>query len=255
MFGSPEHTAYDLHFRLLNIPVRIHPLFWLVSAMIGGRGDLTSALVFVGCVFVSILVHEFGHGLSSRWLGSEPEGIVLYSMGGLCYSHLDRRTPWKKIVMIFCGPGAGFLLFLLVVAILNLLYGIHPADALAVIGIGQGDIMEVRQRLPESRLIRLIVPQMLWINLLWGLFNLLPLWPLDGGQITSTFLGKVNPRDGERWGHIIALLTAAAIVMWAISREDYYIAVFVGFIGFMNYQILQSMHDSYRANRDSDWGR
>lgn len=68
MLGSPEITAYDLRFRLLNIPVRVHPLFWLIMLFISGLADidLKLALVFVACAFFSILVHEFGHGLSAR---------------------------------------------------------------------------------------------------------------------------------------------------------------------------------------------
>ena len=255
MFGSPDQTAYDLRFRILSIPVRVHPLFWLITAMIGGRNELGPTLLFIACVFVSILVHELGHGLSSRWLGSEPNGIVLYSMGGLCYSHLDGRNPWKKIIMIFCGPGAGFLLFFLVLLALKAVYGINPYDSLALIRVSDGSIRQVLMRMPPSPSAIEVAHDMLWINLFWGIFNLLPLWPLDGGQIVSTFLGKVNPRNGERWGHVIALFTAAGLAIWAFSAGQIFTAVFVGFIGFTNFQILQSMHDSHRSKSDSDWGR
>lgn len=63
MFGVPE-TPYDLRFQLLGMPVRVHPLFWLVAAMLGWRNEnIPLVLIWVGCVFVSILVHEYGHGL------------------------------------------------------------------------------------------------------------------------------------------------------------------------------------------------
>ena len=39
MLGMPEPTAYDLRFRLLGIPVRVHPLFWIVMAVMGGGGE------------------------------------------------------------------------------------------------------------------------------------------------------------------------------------------------------------------------
>ena len=74
MLGMPEPTAYDLRFRFLGIPVRVHPLFWLVTAMLGWRGSRTSRsiLIWIGCVFVSILVHEYGHGLMSRLFRCSP---------------------------------------------------------------------------------------------------------------------------------------------------------------------------------------
>lgn len=255
MFGSPEHTAYDLRFRLLNIPVRVHPLFWLITAMIGGSQPFRFTLIWIACVFVSIIVHEFGHGLAARRLGGEPSEIVLYSMGGLCFSRLDRPTPLKEILVSAAGPAAGFALAALVLVALNARYGIHPFDALAFIGLGNGNVNEVYDRLPQTEIAQSFVLYLLWINCFWGIFNLFPIWPLDGGQIAMSFLRAVNPLNGVRWAHVVALLTAGAVSLWAISRQSYPTALFVGFIGYMNYQILQTMHDSYRSTRDSGWGR
>ncbi len=56
MLGAAE-TPYDLRFRLLGIPVRIHPIFWLVSIVLGWRDhNLPMVALWVACVFVSILV-------------------------------------------------------------------------------------------------------------------------------------------------------------------------------------------------------
>ena len=255
MLGSPELTNYDLRFRLLDIPVRVHPFFWLVTAMIGGSQPLRLTLIFVACVFVSILVHEYGHGLSSRWLGGEPTEIVLHSMGGLCFSDRARLSPLSNILVIAAGPGAGFLLFGFVLAFLNARYGIQAWDALAFINIGNGNPMEVVARLEGSNTALHVVHYMLWINLFWGLFNLLPIWPLDGGQISATFLGTLFPRDGVRWAHVIALMISGGVAMWALSQKDYFLALFVAYFAMINFQILHSMHDSYRPNRDSSWGR
>ena len=62
MFGVSE-TPYDLRFHALGIPVRVHPLFWLGAALLAGRADdLAVIVIWVACVFVSILVHEYGMG-------------------------------------------------------------------------------------------------------------------------------------------------------------------------------------------------
>ena len=71
MLGAAE-TPYDLRFSLLGIPVRIHPLFWAVTAVLGFRmneRNLPMVVVWVACVFVSILVHEYGHALMARNFG------------------------------------------------------------------------------------------------------------------------------------------------------------------------------------------
>src|SRR4051812_375028 len=110
MLGIPAPTPYDLRFRLLGIPVRIHPLFWLITLMMGWNGpDYQVALIWVACAFVSILVHEYGHGLMARSFGYRPF-IILYGMGGLCVSEGERQTPRERLAILLCGPGAGFLL-------------------------------------------------------------------------------------------------------------------------------------------------
>src|SRR3954468_9177048 len=97
MLGTPETTAYDLRFRLSGIPVRIHPLFWLVMALLGYQpGNLPALLVFVAVAFLSILVHEFGHGLMARAFGDSP-AILLYGMGGLCTTAAGRQTPGQRL--------------------------------------------------------------------------------------------------------------------------------------------------------------
>ena len=78
------------------------------------------------CVFVSILVHEFGHGLMAKSFHGSPS-VVLYALGGLCYSQGERR-PGQRLAVLFLGPGAGFLLCALVMLITSLLYGITPGE-------------------------------------------------------------------------------------------------------------------------------
>ena len=102
MLGTAT-TPYDLRFRFLDIPVRIHPLFWLISAVLGFRdNNLPAVAIWVGCVLVSILVHEYGHGLMAKRFHGLPS-IVLYGLGGLCYSQ-GERTPGQRLAVLFAGP-------------------------------------------------------------------------------------------------------------------------------------------------------
>jgi Zn-dependent protease len=253
MFGSPDHTPYDLRFRLLGIPVRVHPLFWLVMVLIGGQGSLKGAAIFAACAFVSVLVHEFGHGLSSRAVGNEPVGIVLYAMGGFCQFMPRSQTAGQRLFVLLMGPGAGFLLMALVLAVGNLMYGVLPADAMALVGVGGGSGQGVGMRLPHSPEIRFAFICLLEINFWWGVLNLLPIWPLDGGQIAGVVLGQVNPRHGTRWTHVVSLLTAGLIALFWVSREQYMVAIWFGYFGFINYQVLQSLHHASRFSGDSEW--
>ena len=108
MLGVPPTTEFDLRFRLLGIPVRVHPFFWIVAALLGWtRGDFVAILIWVACVFVSILVHEFGHGLAARALVRQNPVVILHAMGGLCVYESDNRRPWRRVAILLAGPGAG----------------------------------------------------------------------------------------------------------------------------------------------------
>ena len=73
MLVEPAQNPYDLRFVLFGTRVRVHPFFWLFSAILGwpfldeGFGYL---LLWVGCCFVSILLHEFGHVWAGQAFGN-----------------------------------------------------------------------------------------------------------------------------------------------------------------------------------------
>src|SRR5688500_3784168 len=98
--SEPPRSNGDLHFRVFGFPVRVHPYFWLVTAIMGlGSGDEGTApmelLTWVGVVFVSILVHELGHAFLQRRFGGRP-WITLYGLGGLASCDDCDRSPYSQ---------------------------------------------------------------------------------------------------------------------------------------------------------------
>src|SRR5215471_17040999 len=93
VFAEPARTPYDLNFRLFGFPVRIHPLFWLGTVLLGSNllhqdNGLLFLAIWIVVVFVSILVHEFGHGLAYRRYGSHAH-VILWMFGGLAVGSPD----------------------------------------------------------------------------------------------------------------------------------------------------------------------
>jgi stage IV sporulation protein FB len=265
MVGAAE-TPYDLRFRLLGVPVRIHPMFWLVSAVLGWEDrNLSMVALWVACVFISILVHEYGHALMAKVYDSSPS-IVLWGLGGLCYSQGERQTPAQRLAVILSGPGAGFLLFGLVLLVSSLLFHISPGEHLGAV-----EAVATFSQLPESVAIKFqdavnsemssiflkrTYRNLIWINLMWGLVNLLPLWPLDGGQATQIVLSYADRFRGPRWGHIVSLLVAGslalAVVIWT---KDMFLAVFFAYFAVINFQVLQTLHQAHSmgVSQEDDW--
>jgi stage IV sporulation protein FB len=83
LLEPPSPSRYDLCLTLVGVPIRVHPLFWILAVFVGGfTPDPVRLLIWVAAVFVSILIHELGHALAMRRFG-QPSRIVLHLMGGL----------------------------------------------------------------------------------------------------------------------------------------------------------------------------
>jgi stage IV sporulation protein FB len=263
MLGAPE-TPYDLRFRLLDIPVRVHPLFWVISAVMGWEPhNLPMVAFWVACVFFSVLVHEYGHGLMSMRFHTSPS-ILLYSMGGLCETKSGRMTPSQYLLVLIAGPGAGFVLCFLVMLLASVIFGITPIEHFSIaetlVGIHPhvDDYFEAKRKFGTETNFE-VYRMLVWINLMWGLVNLLPIWPLDGGQASQIILTKVNPAQGARWSHIVSLLLAGVLALLALAvshgSRDLFLPIFFALFAFINFQALQTIHQAqtYGLYQDDDW--
>ncbi len=199
--------------------------------------------------------------MARRFDGSP--SILLYGLGGLCFSH-GERTPGQRLAVLLAGPGAGFILLAIVLGTTSLILGITGSEHLEVILTQIG-----LSRNPENLVglagkigsypLRVIYWNLVWINLWWGLVNLLPIYPLDGGQATQVLLSQVDRKQGVRRGHIVSLLTAgilAILAFWA-NPEDFYLPIFFGVLALINFQVLQSLHQaqSFGVYQEDDWWR
>ncbi|MBM4088473.1 MAG: hypothetical protein FJ276_03450 [Planctomycetes bacterium] len=222
MLFEPPRTAYDLNFHFAGIPVRVHPFFWLAALLLGsgswGRGGdvnpdaAMQLVVWVVVMFVSILVHELGHSVLIRYFGQVPR-IVLYMMGGLAitdsfgsqFGGSSRRTPSSQILISLAGPGAGFLLAGFTVALIVAMGGEFQIDT-------SGFPFYAWDLPPEtSRALQITVALLLYFNIFWGIVNLLPVFPLDGGQVARELFQMSDPRYGLIRSLWLSVITGAAV--------------------------------------------
>lgn len=232
---EPPPTAYDVRFSLAGIPVRVHPLFWLVTFLLGAsrRPPSAQVLMWVVAVFVSILIHELGHALVIRHYGWRPR-IILYSLGGLASYEPTWHRTWPQVAISFAGPAAGFIFAGLI--------------ALAIRLAGHGVLLDIRHPLPypiafqpfDKDNLNTFIDFLFFVNIFWGLINLLPIYPLDGGRIAQEVLDHYNPSDGIRQSLKLSIFTAVgmAIVM-LVKLQDWWLAIFFACFGLMNFQALQ----------------
>jgi stage IV sporulation protein FB len=202
MFGLAGETEFDVRFQLLGIPVRIHPVFWLLSAFLvwsAAGGDLALVLLGMICVLVSILVHELGHALLSRRFGY-PSEIVLYFFGG--YATSSRFSTWKNVAVSAAGPAFGFALFLLTYLTYALLIENYP------------------QVLRDNFAVFFALNIMMFANLVWNIINLVPCVPLDGGQIMQNLVMRYGRRNQFARVLQVSIISSAAVALWTLYANQ-----------------------------------
>lgn len=223
MFGPVVPTPYDLEFDLLRIPVRVSPWFWVMSAVLGWSAlddGWEILLLWILAVFVSILVHEFGHALTARAFGYPPR-VLLYQFGGLAFFHPTHDfTLWRSLLITAAGPIAGLTL-----------WGVVSAIQLGLV------IAEIQ--LPFAA--QALLSDLFIINLFWSLMNLLPVLPLDGGRICQNILLMVLPRHGLRTSLIISVIVGGVVAAWGFANGSIYLAVMFGFMAGGSLSELQRM--------------
>ena len=87
---------------------------------------------------------------------------------------------------------------------------------------------------------------LVFVNILLNLFNLLPVFPLDGGQIARQLFVKFDPWGGVRNSVILSIAVAVFVALFAFNHNGGFIAFFFGFMAWNNYQLLQQGGNSRR---------
>jgi Zn-dependent protease len=182
--------------KIFGIPLKIDPSFLFICALLAySRFSQPIFLIeWLVVIFVSILIHELGHALAVRSFGLSPQ-IMLYSMGGLTSWREEKSISHAKHIAIsLAGPFAGFIFGGMVY-----LSGEWMPDLYA-------------DRFGDQT-----YTDLMRVNLGWGIFNLLPILPLDGGNVAYSIEQMVTKRPRGIITHVISLLVAGGVGLWAFS--------------------------------------
>ena len=203
--GSIGGTSLDVDFSFFL-------LIFLFAVRDYDRG-LAYALVWIPVIFISILFHELAHAGTIAMFGYGSSHVILGGMGGVTINERKAR-PWHDMLISAAGPLSSFAL----AWICRLIYNGVP--------FAQHDPM-----------LRVLLPLMYWAGIVWGIFNLLPIPPLDGGKAFRNLLRTILRENTafiiSVW---IAMVVGAGIVIYALVRRDYFLAVIIGWFTFNNFQ-------------------
>lgn len=217
---TTEGTPFDLQFPLGRIPVRVLPTFWIATAYLGWNPDrLDLVMIWVLCVFFSILIHELGHALVAEGFGY-PTEIMLYHFGGLArFQPGYRFPPYRALLISLAGPFAQFFL----------------AGMILVAMIGYRLLDQ-----PDHEYVDVVYGNLMWINIGFAIINLFPLFPLDGGQSLEALLGMAGVRTARIWALRVSVLTGILGAVLMVNLGLTGVAIMFGLIVMMNVQELQA---------------
>src|SRR5215475_9737000 len=213
--------------KIFGIPVKVQPLFLLVVGFLGYSRNLGFEFLveWIIVVFISILAHEFGHALTVRAFGLSPQ-ILIYGFGGMT-SWTDEKgvSPPKHIAISLAGPFAGFLFG-----------GVVYLSNIALPDLFADHFGYVTYR------------DLLWVNWGWGIFNLLPVLPLDGGNVAYSIEQWVTKKHRGVITRVVSLLVAGGVGLWALSVRGggwvvFLMALFAWNNGSALFQLLQYDRD------------
>jgi Zn-dependent proteases len=194
-------------------------------------GSPVWAVAEVISLFAIVLLHEFGHALACRQTGGEANQIVLWPLGGIAFVNPPRR-PGAMLWSIAAGPLVNVILFPLLTA------------AMLVIGVPEGR---------GSSDISLLVYHIWWINNALLIFNLLPIYPLDGGQILRSLLwfplGEIR---SLQIASVIGLVGSSCLALFALWTWSLWLGILAFFIfsrAIAGWQYSKALVQEEEANR------
>lgn len=214
--------------KVAGIDLYLHPSAFLIFLFAGGSGLASIGLETIALVvglFASIVLHELGHALTARRYGIRTADITLYLFGGVARLERMPRSGGPELLIALAGPAVSFVTALS----LGLL-------ALVVSRLGQpvpGLLIELAN-----------------LNAMLGLFNLLPIFPMDGGRVLRALLsgplGRLRATEVAAFlGRGVAIVGGAYFLANGMTQLVI-LAIFVYFAGSME---LRQVRGESRADK------
>ncbi len=203
--------------RIAGIEIRIDAswtfIFFLVGysffLLLGQRFAHSSTSLMAGLAaimtvafFASLLLHELAHAVVAQSRGIEVRGITLFLFGGATHAKLDTHQPRDEFIIAAVGPITSVLIAGVLWTVVELLGAVLP-DAVAY-----------------------AIGRLGWLNLLLGVFNLVPGFPLDGGRLLRALIWertgdllratRVASRAGQVFAHLLIALGVLELLLWGL---------------------------------------
>ncbi|NGX56344.1 MAG: Stage IV sporulation protein FB [Candidatus Anoxychlamydiales bacterium] len=211
-----------------RIPITIHPFFWIFSFLIGFliSQSILGTLIWVGIIFLSVIVHEMGHALTAIIFKQNPK-IQLVALGGMTSYQGKNLKYYKQFIITLNGPIFGFLLYLLATVILYSNFFTNP-------------------------IILASIKNLQIVNLFWSIINLLPILPMDGGQLLRIFLESIFGIKGFKISLLVGFVFAFILALLGFAFRFYLIGAIFFLFAFQSFDMFRKTKKISKTDRNQD---
>ncbi|MBC7367736.1 MAG: hypothetical protein H7343_13155 [Undibacterium sp.] len=227
-------------FRIRGIQLALHASFLLLLAYVGWEGwrdggweGAAWSVAIIGAFFTCVVLHELGHCFTAMHFGIGVRRILLMPIGGMAEFDSIPREPPRELLMTLAGPAVNF-------AIAALLWVIVRSPGRWAFSSYEANAVGFAHTLLH------------W-NLLMGTFNLVPVFPMDGGRIFRALLATRLPYlRATFWaatvGKVLAVIAALVAIFWFHAYLTAVLFAFIFFAGETEYRAVKR-----REIEDAHW--
>lgn len=224
-------------FRITNIygiPLRVHwsflfLLLWVVFSGFDSNwhlewSHLWKLLILLFALFSCVILHELGHALVARRHGIKTQSIILLPVGGVAILDNELLNPKKEFYISIIGPLVNFGIAFLFVPFLFFL----DSTLLEQMGIFIFHLDSIGSLSGRIPFLHLFVFFMIMLNIIIGVFNLIPVLPMDGGRALRALLStKFGRQSATKIVLLIGVLFSATFVVVGIIQSNW-VLIFIG---------------------------
>jgi Zn-dependent protease len=215
--------------RLLGFPIDVNLSFLIMLGLVLLVWGGLSSVFVVLLAFGSVLLHELGHAVTARRLGVPVAGIELHFFGGAAKMVGQPKTANDEVLIAAAGPAVSFALGIA---------GMIASVSMGALGLDAA-----------ATLFQLLG----WINVIIGVFNLVPALPMDGGRILRALLTRKVPfvRATEIAVRIARGVALALAITGVVTLHLYLIllAVFLWWLGASELRMARMMVHDFTYDR------
>jgi Zn-dependent protease len=240
--------------KAFGIPLYVHSTFLLLPlyALFLGRHDGPAGILFGQLVLLSlfgcVMLHELGHALMARYFGIGTRDITLYPIGGVARLESTGNRPHEELCIALAGPAINLAIVVLLSPLVFLAFvsGLLRSPGEGLVD-GGGGMLSILADFVAA----------LWMgNGILLLFNLLPVFPMDGGRVLRALLGMtMDHLRATEVAASIGLFAAGCLALlglWFSHPSLVLVALFVAFAGQRELAFLRRQEAYRRAERAAE---